>query len=70
MKPWRQRVGNLKKVRLIRTVHGEQQSQVLDLSPTLRGENTQAFYVKDGDVIFVPTKSILDGNRQAILLVA
>jgi polysaccharide export outer membrane protein len=46
--------GNLKKVRLIRTVNGQQQSQVLDLSPTLRGENTQAFYIKDGDVIFVP----------------
>jgi protein involved in polysaccharide export with SLBB domain len=46
--------GNLKKVRLIRTVNGQQQSQVLDLTPTLRGENTQAFYIKDGDVIFVP----------------
>jgi polysaccharide export outer membrane protein len=46
--------GNLKKVRLIRTVNGEQQSQVLNLTPTLRGENTQAFYIKDGDVIFVP----------------
>jgi len=46
--------GNLKKVRLVRTVNGEQQSQVLDLTPTLRGENTQAFYIKDGDVIFVP----------------
>jgi polysaccharide export outer membrane protein len=46
--------GSLKKVRLIRTVNGQQQSQVLDLTPTLRGENTQAFYIKDGDVIFVP----------------
>jgi polysaccharide biosynthesis/export protein len=46
--------GNLNKVRLIRTVNGEQQSQVLNLTPTLKGENTQAFYIKDGDVIFVP----------------
>jgi polysaccharide export outer membrane protein len=46
--------GNLRKVRLIRTINGEQQSQVLDLTPTLKGEKTQAFYLKDGDVIFVP----------------
>jgi polysaccharide biosynthesis/export protein len=46
--------GNLKKVRLIRTIKGLEQSQILDLSPTLRGEKTQAFYIKDGDVIFVP----------------
>ncbi len=46
--------GNLKKVRLIRTINGNQQSQVLDLTPTLKGATTQAFYVKDGDVIFVP----------------
>jgi len=46
--------GNLKKVRLIRTVNGRQHTQILDLRSTLRGEATQAFYIKDGDVIFVP----------------
>jgi len=45
--------GTLKKVRLIRTVNGQQQSQVLDLSPTMKGATTQALYVRDGDVIYV-----------------
>lgn len=46
--------GNLKAVRLIRTVNGIQHSQVFDLSPTLRGQATRPFYVRDGDVIYVP----------------
>jgi len=46
--------GNLKNVRLIRTVNGVQQSQSLDLSPTLKGAATKPFYVRDGDVIYVP----------------
>jgi polysaccharide biosynthesis/export protein len=46
--------GNMKAVRLIRTVKGVQQSQVLDLTPVLRGQATQPFYVRDGDIIFVP----------------
>jgi polysaccharide biosynthesis/export protein len=46
--------GNLKKVRLIRTVNGRQHTQILDLRSTLRGEATQGFCIKDGDVIFVP----------------
>lgn len=46
--------GNMKAVRLIRTVGGTQQSQVLDLTPILRGQSTKPFYVRDGDVIFVP----------------
>jgi polysaccharide biosynthesis/export protein len=46
--------GNMKAVRLIRTVNGVQQSQVLDLTPILRGQPSQPFYVRDGDVIFVP----------------
>jgi len=45
--------GTLKKVRLIRTINGEQQNQVLNLSPSLKRETSQAIYVKDGDVIFV-----------------
>jgi polysaccharide biosynthesis/export protein len=46
--------GNMKAVRLIRTVKGVQQSQVMDLAPVLRGQPSQPFYVRDGDVIFVP----------------
>ena len=46
--------GNLKSVRLIRMVNGVQHSQVLDLTPTLKGEAVRPFYVRDGDVIYVP----------------
>jgi polysaccharide biosynthesis/export protein len=46
--------GNMKAVRLIRTVKGVQQSQVLNLTPVLRGQPTTPFYVRDGDVIYVP----------------
>jgi polysaccharide biosynthesis/export protein len=46
--------GNLRKVHLIRTVNGKQRTQVLDLRPTLVGKATSAFYVRDGDVIYVP----------------
>jgi polysaccharide export outer membrane protein len=46
--------GNLRKVRLIRVTNGEQQTQVVNLSPTLGGKKTRAFFVKDGDVIYVP----------------
>lgn len=46
--------GSLKKVRLVRTINGQQQSQVLDLRPTLKGKNTEALYIRDGDVIYVP----------------
>ena len=46
--------GTLKKVRLVRVVNGEQQSQVMNLTGTLKGRSSQVVYVKDGDVIFVP----------------
>ena len=46
--------GTLKKVHLVRVVNGEQLTQFLDLRPTASGEKTSAFYVRDGDVIFVP----------------
>lgn len=46
--------GNLRKVHLIRTVNGKQRTQVLDLRPTLAGQATSAFYIRDGDVIYVP----------------
>lgn len=46
--------GNLRGVRLIRTINGVQKSQVLNLRGALNGEPTRAFYVRDGDVIYVP----------------
>ncbi len=46
--------GNLRGVRLIRTINGVQKSQVLNLKGALNGESTTAFYVRDGDVIYVP----------------
>jgi polysaccharide biosynthesis/export protein len=46
--------GTLGHVRLIRTVNGIQRSQVLDLRPMLKGQDTKPFYVRDGDVIYVP----------------
>jgi polysaccharide biosynthesis/export protein len=46
--------GNLGHVRLLRTVNGVTKSQVFDLHRMLRGEETKPFYVRDGDVIFVP----------------
>ena len=46
--------GTLKRVHLTRVVNGEQLTQVLDLRPALAGKATQALYVKDGDVIYVP----------------
>jgi protein involved in polysaccharide export with SLBB domain len=46
--------GNLRKVHLIRVVNGEQLTQVLDLRPALSGKTTNALYVRDGDVIYVP----------------
>ena len=46
--------GTLKKVRLVRITNGEQQSQVMNLTGTLKGRSSQVVYVKDGDVIFVP----------------
>lgn len=46
--------GRLNKVQIVRTVNGSQLTQILDLRPTLSGKTTNAFYVRDGDVIFVP----------------
>jgi len=46
--------GTLKKVRLIRTVNGEQLTQVLDLRPALSGKTTSVLYVRDGDIVYVP----------------
>jgi polysaccharide export outer membrane protein len=46
--------GTLKHVRLIRTVNGVQRSQVMNVHDTLLGQGTKPFYVRDGDVIYVP----------------
>ena len=46
--------GNLRRVHLIRIANGVERTQVLNLRPTLRGETTRAFYVKNGDIISVP----------------
>jgi polysaccharide biosynthesis/export protein len=46
--------GTLKHVRLVRTVNGAQKSQVMNVHDTLIGQGTKPFYVRDGDVIYVP----------------
>src|SRR5438105_5399682 len=46
--------GTLKHVRLVRTVNGVQKSQVMNVHDTLVGQGTKPFYVRDGDVIYVP----------------
>ena len=46
--------GSFKNVHVIRLIGGRQHTQILDLRPTLSGQATQPFYVKDGDVIYVP----------------
>jgi protein involved in polysaccharide export with SLBB domain len=46
--------GTLKKVRLVRTVNGVQKSQIMNIHDTLVGQGTKPFYVRDGDVIYVP----------------
>jgi polysaccharide biosynthesis/export protein len=48
--------GSLKRVHLIRIVNGEQHAQILDLRPvTVGGQTTRPYYVKDGDVIYIPS---------------
>jgi polysaccharide export outer membrane protein len=46
--------GTLKHVRLVRTVNGVQRSQVMNVHDTLVNQGTKPFYVRDGDVIYVP----------------
>jgi polysaccharide export outer membrane protein len=45
---------NMRRVQVIRLVNGRQVSQVIDLRPTLAGERTRPFYVRDGDIVTVP----------------
>ncbi len=46
--------GSLKRVHLIRIVNGQQHTQILDLRPVESGQTTQPYYVRDGDVIYIP----------------
>ncbi|MFL6414205.1 MAG: polysaccharide biosynthesis/export family protein [Bryobacteraceae bacterium] len=46
--------GNLRSVHLIRITNGVERTQLVDLRPTLAGRTTNAFYVKNGDIIQVP----------------
>ena len=45
---------NMKSVRVIRLSSGVQRMQLVDLRPTLAGEPTKPFYVKNGDIVQVP----------------
>jgi polysaccharide export outer membrane protein len=45
--------GTLGKVTVIRLIHGQQRSEVMDLRPILRGQSTKAVYVRAGDVIVI-----------------
>ncbi len=47
---------DLKKVLLIRIVHGQHYSKIFDLRAVLQGQPTPAVYVSSGDVIYVPEK--------------
>lgn len=49
--------GSLRKVQVIRVVNGSELTQVLDLKPTLSGRVTSPFYVRDGDVVYVPSSA-------------
>jgi polysaccharide export outer membrane protein len=46
--------GSLKNVHLIRLVDGKQQTQILDLRPITSGKPTRPYYVRDGDIIYLP----------------
>lgn len=49
-------IGNLKKVRIIRIVNGKHYTQVINLSPAMQGRPSSVFYVKYGDIIYVPER--------------
>jgi polysaccharide export outer membrane protein len=45
---------NMRRVQVIRLISGRQHSQVIDLRPTLAGQATPPFYMRDGDIVTVP----------------
>ena len=46
--------GSLRNIHLIRMINGEQRTQLLDLRPTVAGRTTHPYFVRDGDIIWVP----------------
>ena len=46
--------GSLRRVHLVRIVNGQQHTQLLDLRPLESGQTTRPYYVRDGDVIYIP----------------
>ncbi len=49
---------DLKRVKLFRLVNGEHRSQVIDMRGAMTGAPTRAIPVKNGDIIFVPEKTL------------
>ena len=49
-------IGNLHKVRIIRTVNGKHYTQIINLAPAMQGKPSRVFYVKYGDIIYVPER--------------
>lgn len=47
-------LANPRKVSVIRNVNGQHTTHLVDLSPGLRGQSSEAFYLKAYDVIYVP----------------
>ena len=46
--------GSLRNVHLVRMINGQEQTQILDLRPVTSGRPTKPYYVRDGDVIYLP----------------
>ena len=49
--------GSLKKVRIVRLENGQQRVHILDLRRAIKGAVPGAFYVRDGDIITIPSTS-------------
>lgn len=49
-------IGTLKGVVLIRNSNGQHYTQSFDLSPTLKGQKANAFFVKPYDIVYVPER--------------
>jgi polysaccharide export outer membrane protein len=45
--------GSPSNVHLTRIINGEQQTEIINLRPTIRGKPTKPKYVQDGDVIYI-----------------
>ena len=46
--------GSLKKVRVVRLTDGAHRTEFLNLSPAVNGQTTKAFFLKAGDMVYVP----------------